>query len=129
MIVKKVEEKEENSNAPPPFITSTLQQEAYNRCGFIPERTMKLAQELYEGIELSGSSDINGNLSAQKTIKIDGNTKIEGNAVGENILFGASEGDKKKQHYQIHGSILAKNAVEVHKTHVEGDIKGKDVTI
>ncbi len=82
-----------------------------------------------EGIELSGSSNINGNLSAQKTIKIDGSTKIEGNAVGENILFGASEGSRKKQHYRIHGSILAKNTVDITRTLVGGDIKGKDVTI
>ncbi|MFX0029532.1 MAG: hypothetical protein ACFE8B_10000 [Candidatus Hermodarchaeota archaeon] len=82
-----------------------------------------------EGVELSGSSDINGNLSAQKTIKIDGTTKIEGNAVAENILLGASEGGKKKQHYRIHGSVLAKKTVDVNRTLVEGDIKGKDVTI
>jgi cytoskeletal protein CcmA (bactofilin family) len=82
-----------------------------------------------EGIELSGSSDINGNLSAQKTLKIDGTTKIEGNAVAENILFGTSEATKKKQHYRIHGSVLAKNTVDVNRTLVGGDIKGKNVTI
>ncbi|MBA7713636.1 hypothetical protein ES703_122642 [subsurface metagenome] len=82
-----------------------------------------------EGIEFSGSSNINGNLSAQKSIKIDGSTKIEGNVVAENVLMGASEGVRKKQHYRIHGSILAKNIVDVNRTHVEGDIKGKDVTI
>lgn len=82
-----------------------------------------------EGIEFSGSSNINGNLSAQKSIKIDGSTKIEGNVVAENVLMGASEGVRKKQHYRIHGSILAKNTVDVNRTHVEGDIKGKDVTI
>ena len=82
-----------------------------------------------EGIEISGSSSINGNISAQKSIKIDGTTKIEGNVVAENVLLGASEGAKKKQHYRIHGSILAKNIVDITRTHVEGDIKGKDITI
>ncbi len=38
----------------PPFITSTLQQEASRRLGFQARRTMKAAQELYEGIEISG---------------------------------------------------------------------------
>ncbi|MBE6753527.1 MAG: type I DNA topoisomerase [Ruminococcaceae bacterium] len=37
----------------PPFITSTLQQEASRRLGFRSSRTMKVAQELYEGIELA----------------------------------------------------------------------------
>lgn len=38
----------------PPFITSTLQQEASRRLGFQSKRTMKVAQELYEGIEIQG---------------------------------------------------------------------------
>ncbi len=38
----------------PPFITSTLQQEASRRLGFQSKRTMKVAQELYEGIEIEG---------------------------------------------------------------------------
>ncbi|MBQ8029778.1 MAG: type I DNA topoisomerase [Clostridia bacterium] len=41
-------------NPSPPFITSTLQQEASRRLGFRPERTMKIAQELYEGVEVQG---------------------------------------------------------------------------
>lgn len=38
----------------PPFITSTLQQEASRRLGFQSKRTMKAAQELYEGVDVSG---------------------------------------------------------------------------
>lgn len=38
----------------PPFITSTLQQEASKRFGFSAQKTMKLAQELYEGVEIKG---------------------------------------------------------------------------
>lgn len=38
----------------PPFITSTLQQEASRRLGFQARRTMKAAQELYEGVEIAG---------------------------------------------------------------------------
>lgn len=37
----------------PPFITSTLQQEASRRLGFQPKRTMRVAQELYEGVEIN----------------------------------------------------------------------------
>ncbi|MDO5562970.1 MAG: type I DNA topoisomerase [Synergistaceae bacterium] len=45
----------ENKRAPlPPFKTSTLQQEASRRCGFAPKRTMRIAQALYEGIDIPG---------------------------------------------------------------------------
>ena len=41
-------------NPAPPFITSTLQQEASRRMGFQAQRTMKTAQELYEGVDVAG---------------------------------------------------------------------------
>ncbi len=41
-------------NPAPPFITSTLQQEASRRMGFQAQRTMRAAQELYEGVDISG---------------------------------------------------------------------------
>ena len=45
-------------NPAPPFITSTMQQEAARRLGFRTERTMKIAQELYEGVEISGMGSV-----------------------------------------------------------------------
>ncbi len=50
--VTAVERKERRKNAPAPFITSRLQQEASSKLRFSPKRTMALAQRLYEGIEL-----------------------------------------------------------------------------
>ncbi len=50
--VEKVVEKERKRQPRPPFITSTLQQEASNRLGFSAKRTMMVAQRLYEGVEL-----------------------------------------------------------------------------
>ncbi len=41
-------------NPAPPFITSTLQQEASRKLGFQSQRTMKTAQELYEGVDVQG---------------------------------------------------------------------------
>ena len=41
-------------NPAPPFITSTLQQEASRKLGFQPQRTMRTAQELYEGVDVAG---------------------------------------------------------------------------
>ncbi|MBN1423865.1 type I DNA topoisomerase [Candidatus Fermentibacteria bacterium] len=46
------------SKTPAPFITSSLQQEASNRLGFAPERTMRVAQELYEGLEVAGEGHV-----------------------------------------------------------------------
>ena len=42
----------------PPFITSTLQQDASHRLGFTSKKTMKIAQELYEGIDVPGYGSI-----------------------------------------------------------------------
>jgi len=54
--VSKVDEKERKRNPAPPFITSTLQQEAARKLGFTTRRTMTVAQQLYEGIDLGGES-------------------------------------------------------------------------
>ncbi|NGX56477.1 MAG: DNA topoisomerase 1 [Candidatus Anoxychlamydiales bacterium] len=50
--VSKVEKKEKKRNPVPPFITSTLQQEASRHFGFNASRTMGIAQSLYEGVDL-----------------------------------------------------------------------------
>ncbi|MGQ0507833.1 MAG: type I DNA topoisomerase [Myxococcaceae bacterium] len=50
--VAKVDQRERRRNAPAPFITSKLQQEAANRLHFSTKKTMTLAQRLYEGVEL-----------------------------------------------------------------------------
>src|SRR5262245_11129741 len=51
-LVTRVERKERRRNPAPPFITSRLQQEASRKLGYAPSRTMRIAQKLYEGIEL-----------------------------------------------------------------------------
>jgi DNA topoisomerase-1 len=54
--VTKVEKKERKRNPAAPFITSTLQQEAARKLGMGVQRTMRIAQQLYEGIELDSGS-------------------------------------------------------------------------
>ena len=56
LIVAKVEKKQRSRNPAPPFITSTLQQEAARKLGFTTRRTMMVAQQLYEGIDLGGET-------------------------------------------------------------------------
>ena len=53
-IVKTIKKRVTKKQPSPPFITSTLQQEASKRLGFQSKRTMKAAQELYEGIDVNG---------------------------------------------------------------------------
>ncbi|MFP4244955.1 MAG: type I DNA topoisomerase, partial [Ectothiorhodospira sp.] len=50
--VARVEKKQRHRNPAPPFTTSTLQQEASRKLGFSASRTMRVAQQLYEGIDL-----------------------------------------------------------------------------
>ncbi len=52
--VSKVERKETRRGPPPPFTTSTLQQAAASRLYFPAERTMRVAQSLYEGVAIGG---------------------------------------------------------------------------
>ncbi len=52
--VRNVEQHPEQRRPYPPFMTSTLQQEANRKLGFTADRTMRVAQDLYEGIEGSG---------------------------------------------------------------------------
>jgi DNA topoisomerase-1 len=54
--VGSVERKRVKRNPPPPFTTSTLQQEASRKLGFGAQQTMRLAQALYEGVEIDGET-------------------------------------------------------------------------
>ena len=57
-VVAAVEEKERRRNPYPPFITSTLQQDASRRFGFGARKTMRVAQELYEGLDLGAEGAV-----------------------------------------------------------------------
>ena len=57
-LVSSVKRGEKQRSPAPPFITSTLQQEASRRLSMTPRRTMSIAQQLYEGVEISGRGSI-----------------------------------------------------------------------
>jgi DNA topoisomerase I len=52
LIVSKIEKKQRQRNPAAPFITSTLQQEAARKLGFSAQKTMRIAQQLYEGVAI-----------------------------------------------------------------------------
>ena len=56
--VAEVVRKERRRNPAPPFTTSTLQQEASRRLGFTAKKTMSIAQQLYEGLDIEGEGTV-----------------------------------------------------------------------
>jgi len=64
--VTSVEEKPYTQRPAPPFTTSTLQQEANRKLGFSSERTMQIAQRLFQGMDLGGG-DLEGLISYHRT--------------------------------------------------------------
>ncbi|MEN9343974.1 MAG: topoisomerase 1 [Chlamydiota bacterium] len=64
--IASIERKEKKRNPVPPFITSTLQQEASRHFGFSASRTMQIAQSLYEGVDL-GAEGTEGLITYMRT--------------------------------------------------------------
>jgi DNA topoisomerase-1 len=77
-VVKSVHTREKRRNPVPPFITSTLQQEAARKLRFSVKRTMGLAQRLYEGVELPGEGAI-GLITYMRT----DSTRVSNDALAE----------------------------------------------
>src|SRR5580700_5513055 len=78
-VVKSVVNKEKRRHPVPPFITSTLQQEAARKLRFSVKRTMMLAQRLYEGVELGGEEGSVGLISYMRTDSV----RVSNEAVDE----------------------------------------------
>ncbi len=107
--VTSVEEKPFTKRPSPPFTTSTLQQEANRKLGFSSERTMQIAQRLFQGMDL-GDGDLEGLISYHRTDSTTLSTKAlaeAGEAVKE--LYGA--GFHNQRQYQT----KVRNAQEAHE--------------
>jgi DNA topoisomerase-1 len=66
-LVEAIKKKEQKKNPAPPFITSTLQQEASRKLNYTAKKTMMIAQQLYEGIELSKKEGSVGLITYMRT--------------------------------------------------------------
>ena len=76
-VVREVKQTEKKRNPDPPFITSTLQQEAFNKLKFNAAKTMLLAQQLYEGIDIGEEAPV-GLITYMRT----DSTNIAAEAIG-----------------------------------------------
>ena len=89
-VITKVKNSTRKKSPAPPFITSTLQQEASRKLGFQSRKTMKIAQELYEGIDIEGIGAI-GLITYMRTDSL----RVSADAVSEATKFiGDSYGEK-----------------------------------
>jgi DNA topoisomerase-1 len=66
-VVRKVARKDKRRSPSPPFTTSTLQQEAGRKLGFSAKRTMIVAQQLYEGVDIGGDEGTVGLITYMRT--------------------------------------------------------------
>ncbi len=108
--VGSVESKPVKRHPAPPFITSTLQQEASRKLGFGAKRTMQIAQQLYEGVDVGGETV--GLITYMRT---DGVT-MDGGAVHEaREMVGERYGKKYVPHAPRHYASKVKNAQEAHE--------------
>ena len=110
LTVSQVEEKERKRNPAAPFTTSTLQQEASRKLGFTTRRTMTVAQQLYEGIDVGGETV--GLITYMRTDSV----TLANEAVNElreliAARFGADNVPAKPPQYKT----KSKNAQEAHE--------------
>jgi len=108
--VEKVERKQRKRFPAPPFITSTLQQEAARKLGFTAQRTMRVAQQLYEGVDVGGGAV--GLITYMRTDSVnlaeEALTEIRSHIAER---YGADDLPDQARHYKT----KSKNAQEAHE--------------
>ncbi|WP_334132482.1 DNA topoisomerase I [Silanimonas lenta] len=111
LVVTDVESKQRKRRPAPPFITSTLQQEAARKLGFSTSRTMRVAQKLYEGVALGEEGTV-GLISYMRTDSV--NLSAEALAEIRDVIardFGTQALPDRPNVYQT----KSKNAQEAHE--------------
>ncbi len=127
-VIEAIEAKPARRHPPAPFTTSTLQQEAARKLGFNAQRTMRLAQQLYEGVDIGGETT--GLITYMRTDGVD----MAGEAIHDarrtiDKEFGAPYRPDAPRVYKT----KAKNAQEAHECirptsfgRMPGKIRGLD---
>jgi DNA topoisomerase-1 len=108
--VAAVEARPTKRNPPPPFTTSTVQQEASRKFGFAPAHTMRIAQRLYEGVDIEG--DTVGLITYMRT---DGVDIAEEAITAARRVIGADYGARYLPPSPRKYLTKAKNAQEAHE--------------
>ena len=111
--VTEVKRRERRKNPAPPFTTSTLQQEAAKKLGFGSKRTMRLAQDLYEGIELGKDEGSVGLITYMRT----DSTRVSETSAEQARDYVALMYGKEFQtaSVQLYGDGKAKNTQDAHE--------------
>ena len=129
-IVEEVKKSVRKKFPAPPFITSTLQQEASNKLGFQPRRTMKAAQELYEGVEVAGLGAV-GLITYMRTdsLRISAEAISEaaeyiGKTYGKQYLPGAPRVYKSKKSAQDAHECIRPSMPSLSPDRVKGSLSG-----
>ena len=108
--VAKVEKKQRRRNPTPPFTTSTLQQEANRKLGFGSTRAMRVAQQLYEGVDIGGETV--GLITYMRTDSVNlANEAIQQIRDLVGSQYGADYVPESPRHYKS----KSKNAQEAHE--------------
>ncbi len=113
LLVSKVDKKQRKRYPAPPFTTSTLQQEAVRKLRFSTQRAMRVAQQLYEGIDLG--SDSGGTVGLITYMRTD-SVSLANEAIGElRELIGQRYGQDKVPETANFYKTKSKNAQEAHE--------------
>src|SRR5207249_1789970 len=105
-----VEAKPTKRHPPAPFTTSTLQQEASRKFGFAPAHTMRVAQRLYEGVDIEGES-----IGLITYMRTDGVEIADEAIAGARRVIGTDYGSRYLPPSARRYQTKAKNAQEAHE--------------
>ena len=123
--VKKAEKKRSSA---PPFTTSTLQQEASRKLGFTPKKTMMVAQQLYEGVDIAGEGTT-GLITYMRTDSLrlsdeamDAAAWFIKNRYGEPYYYGKHHVFKTKSNAQDAHEAIRPSHVEMDPEQIRGSL-------
>ena len=127
--VRGVKRQEKQRNPAPPFTTSTLQQEASRKLNMTPRRTMSIAQQLYEGVDIAGEGTV-GLITYMRTDSL--RLSDEATAAARDFIlgrYGESYYPGKARHYKTKsGAQDAHEAIRPSDVNLTPEQVRKDLT-